>query len=72
MNKKILLTSRLFVTILVAGLVSAVVGVIFLFIFSNLGMSSEDSMAQSGWISSVVLGLLVGYRLNDLLRQNKS
>lgn len=72
MNNKILFASRLIVTIIVAGLVSALIGTILLFIFSNIGMSDEYSVSQSGWITSVLFGLLVGYRLNDLIRQYKS
>lgn len=72
MNNKILFASRLIVTIIIAGIASALVGVVLMFLFSNVGMSNEDSVAQSGWISTVVLGLLVGYHLNYLIRQYKS
>lgn len=72
MNNKILFASRLIVTIIVVGLVSALIGTILMFIFSNIGMSDEDSVSQSEWITSVLFGLLVGYRLNNLIRQYKS
>lgn len=72
MNSKILFVSRLIVTIIVAGIISALVGMILIAIFSNIGMSDEDSVNQSGWISSVLLGLMVGYRMNDLVRQSKA
>lgn len=72
MNKKILLVSRLIVTIIIASIVSALVGLILMTIFSNIGMSDEDSVNNSGWISTALLGLMVGYKLNDLVRKSKT
>jgi hypothetical protein len=72
MNKKIQLITRIFIIVMVAGIMSVIIGFMAIFILANLGMSNEDAFTQSSWLSSITLGLLVGYKLNDLMRQYKS
>lgn len=57
-------------TVVVAFLLSLVVTVAFTFIAGNLG-SATEWMTTINAVSSTVFGLVVGFKLNDLLRQHK-
>lgn len=57
-------------TIVVAGLVSLVVATLLGFISGNLGWGN-DGMMYTTAISSGVFGLIVGYKLNSLIREYK-
>lgn len=69
MNKTILLISRIFVTVLVAAIVSGVIAVIIMFLLANIGVANEDSFTTGNAIFYMLFGLATGYRLNDLLNQ---
>lgn len=58
------------ITIIVAGLVSLMVATLLGFISGNLGWGSEGMMYTTT-ISSAVFGLVVGYKLNSLIREHK-
>ncbi len=62
--------TEIIVTVIVAGLLSMVSVAILLFIFGNLRMGN-DVVVYANTISSIVFGLVVGYKSNSLIREHK-
>lgn len=70
MRNNTLFLSRLTVTVLVAGILSAVIFSILSFVLGIFGLYQEyfDHITV---VSNLIFGLAVGYRLNDLLRERR-
>lgn len=62
--------TEIIVTVIVAGILSMVPAAILLFIFGNLQMG-DNGVVYANTISSIVFGLVVGYKLNSLIREHK-
>lgn len=72
MNKQSNIFLELIVTILVAGILSVVAyfaAVLFLQLFNP---SSEELALQANAFCSTIFGLVVGYKLNDIIRTRKT
>ena len=63
-----LFATRVIILLIIAGIISTVVGVILIFIFGNLN-SVEQNEQTINAISSTVFGVLFGYKLNDLVQE---
>lgn len=62
--------TELLVTLIVATLLSALLYIGLAFAAGNLNMGTDDQM-QAGILSSIAFGLIVGYKLNELVREYK-
>ncbi|GEM_PF-3353606 len=62
---------ELVITIVVAGLLSTIVTLVLTFVTGNAGTFNE-SVANINLVSSILFGLIIGYKLNSLLQQQKS
>lgn len=59
------------ITIIIAALVSGVIGILLAFVAGNIGTYAD----ASSWINFVVgavFGLIVGYKLNSLIKSRKA
>jgi predicted membrane protein len=63
--------TELIITIVIAGILSGIAALLLAFITGNAGTFNE-SVATINAMSSVVFGLIIGYKLNSLLRQHTS
>lgn len=61
---------ELAVTVVVAFLLSLVLSLILTFAIGNSSFNGNWPMIVNS-VSSVVFGLIIGFKLNDLLRQHK-
>lgn len=68
MKNKSKFARELIITLIVASLLSGAVTLILSFFLVNLGVSS-DSIDYVANIGATIWGLLVGYRINTLLRE---
>lgn len=57
-------------TLIVAGLISSALVFILVFILGNLGVGFE-SMMFVNTLGSIIWGLIVGYKMNTLIRAYK-
>lgn len=71
MNKKLSLALQIIGTLLIAALVSSAIGFILAFILGNLGLYYKSfNIINSA--TSILYGLLVGYKLNNVIRDYRS
>lgn len=61
---------ELAITVIVAYLLSLIVSFVLVFVFGNMG-PDVDTKDINNLISGAVFGLIVGFKLNSLLRQHK-
>lgn len=71
MKNKSKFIAELLFTVLVAGVVSSGLGLLLAFIFGNLGQH-QQAYPSINAAAGVFFGLIIGYKLNTLIRTHKS
>lgn len=69
MKNKSKFAIELIITIVVAGILSSIIGFIAIFITANLGVLDQSHSAISSTVG-IVFGSIVGYKLNSLIRSH--
>jgi hypothetical protein len=70
MKNKSKFALELFITLIVASLLSSVIAITLGFTIMNLG-GNTDALTYVNTIASSAWGIFVGYKLNTLLRQHR-
>ncbi len=70
MKNKAKFTLELFITLLIASLISSVFALILGFTIMNLG-GDTGALTYANTLASSVWGVVVGYKLNTLIRQHR-
>ena len=70
MKKPIQFVTELTFTVAVSAVLSTLVTAILFFIFANLDVSDKAAPAIN-WVSGILFGLMVGFKLKTLILQYK-
>lgn len=62
--------SELVFTVLVAGIGSVLLAFVALFVAGNLDVATAETKSYINFVSGILFGLVVGYKLNELVREH--